>query len=175
MKHETKQKDLSNAWAWSRVEAMADGSLDGPDVERMRVAMQADAELRGAVERAGAITRALGRMPRERVPAGLLSRVLSVPAPRRPIWSWAAVPAAGLIAAVIGIALYEGQAFNGAPEPLEDPRLAAVQEFNIAMYYLQKSMAITNEEVEREVENGLLGSIAVSRRHLGNEQDETGG
>ncbi|HEX5421524.1 MAG TPA: hypothetical protein VFY39_16145, partial [Gammaproteobacteria bacterium] len=51
--------DLDSSWAWSQAEAMADGSLGGRERRRMRRHMQADPELRQAVNAARAVSIAL--------------------------------------------------------------------------------------------------------------------
>jgi hypothetical protein len=168
-----KQKDLNDAWAWARIEAMADGSLDCAARLRMHEAMRRDTDLDLAVSRAAAVRRGLRSMGGPPVPGGLLGRLLAVPSARHGrswSWSWAAVPASVAVAAVVAVMLY------GPRSADEEARLAAVQEFNVAMYYLQKSVAIANRKVEDEVGTGVYGAIAAGRNRLTDERDEeTGG
>jgi len=52
-----------------------------------------------------------------------------------------------------------------APQP-PDPRVAALEEFNIAMKYVRKSAAITGKEVTDRVGGGLRDALTVSGNTL---------
>lgn len=158
-------------WAWERIEALADGSLDAADRARMHEALRADPSLRAAVERARAVRSALHDLREARVPAGLLGRLLAAPFPprRRPTWVLIGAPAA-VAAMAIGIALFVSRP---APEP-EDAQTAAVRDFALAMQYLRESAARTNEEVGGIVGGGVLvalqaGHVAVANKDSENE------
>lgn len=173
-----KRMDIDNGWAWGRVEAMADGSLDGAERRRFEQAMENDAALEAAVERARSVRGALRRMSGAPLPAGMLRRLLAVRSRQSRAWStrswaWVAVPAAAAVVAVVVGALIVNR-----PPARPDPRLVAIQEFTIAMGYLQQSMAVASDEVEDQVGSGLLDAFVVSRNYLVNEQDsdkESGG
>jgi hypothetical protein len=72
-------KDLNSSWAWSQIEAMADGSLRGRERQRMRRHMEADPRLRRAVEDAREMRAALRGLPRARAPHGLLRKLMCIP------------------------------------------------------------------------------------------------
>jgi len=49
------EKSERSNWAWERIEALADDSLDAADRQRMNEALRADPALSAAVERARAV------------------------------------------------------------------------------------------------------------------------
>jgi hypothetical protein len=53
--------------------------------------------------------------------------------------------------------------------------MAALQDFETAMRYLQKSARITQDEVTNAVGSGLRDAVAVTRTAIAQETDETGG
>jgi hypothetical protein len=61
------------------------------------------------------------------------------------------------------------------PAPPDPQVVAAAQEFETAMRYLQKSARITQAHVESAVGTGLRDAFVVSRDALAQETDETGG
>jgi anti-sigma factor RsiW len=161
-------------WAWERIEALADGSLDAADRARMNEALRADPHLRAAVERARAVRTTLRDLRRAPVPAGLLWRLLAAPFParRRPNWLLIAAPAA-VAAVAIGVALF---VTRPAPQP-DAAQLAALRDLTVAMRYLRQSAVVTNEEVGGAVTAGLLdafraGHVAVDEQES---EDENGG
>ncbi|HEY5568361.1 MAG TPA: hypothetical protein VIM81_14120 [Gammaproteobacteria bacterium] len=167
--------DRHDEWAWERIEAMADGSLTRDDRRRMLEAMRADERLSAAVARARAVRVGLRDLGRAPVPAGLSARLVSVAGggvQRSTHWSWVAVPVAVAAVAVAAVALV----MRPAP-PSEDPRIAAVRDFTVAMTYLQKSAAYTGEEVTDAVSAGLLDALVAGRNSLFEEEsdDENGG
>src|SRR5690606_20267355 len=87
--------EIDVRWAWSRVEAAADGSLSRADMRRMRRAIEGDPGLEAAVERAMRLRAALRTLGREPVPASLTGRLLEIRRPGRDrasrgsVWSWA--------------------------------------------------------------------------------------
>jgi anti-sigma factor RsiW len=168
------EKPERSNWAWERIEALADDSLDAADRERMNEALRADSALSAAVERARAVRGALRDLPSSPVPAGLLGRLLAAPFParRRPNWLLIGAPAA-VAAIAIGVALYVSRP---APQP-DEAQLAAMRELVLAMRYLQRSAVITEEEVSGAVTAGLLdafraGHITVTEQES---EDEDGG
>ncbi|HXS79491.1 MAG TPA: hypothetical protein VN818_04360 [Gammaproteobacteria bacterium] len=167
------QKDLSEEWAWTQLEAWADGSLTGEGRARMDAAIAADSRLRAAADRAVAVHRALHAAPAIRMPGGLRRRLLAIPrrAPRaRRSYFIPALASAVAAAAIVATALWL------RPEPPVDPRVAAAtQDFETAMRYLQKSAVITQGHVESAVGTGLRDAFVVSRDALARETKETGG
>jgi ferric-dicitrate binding protein FerR (iron transport regulator) len=163
-----------SVWAWERIEALADGSLDEADRARMHETMREDARLCAAVERARAVRGALRDLRPPPVPAGLLGRLLNAPFPERRPRSWlvVAVPA-GIAAAAIAVALLVDRP---APPP-EDPQVAAMRDFALAMQYLRESAARTNEEVGGIVGGGVLAALEAGRVSVVNHEsdDENGG
>ena len=49
--------ELNGEWAWTQIESMADGSLEGIALERMQRALENDPRLRRAVARARSVHR----------------------------------------------------------------------------------------------------------------------
>jgi anti-sigma factor RsiW len=173
-----KQKDLDKDPALPGIEAMADGSLRGDQRRRMREAMLRDTALRAAVERASSVHAGLRQLRAAPVPAGLLRRLLAVPgtSPRRPVvWSWIALPVAGIAAAAAVTVLIVSR--PATETVADDQRQMAVRDFALAMTYLQKSAAHTGDEVTGIVGAGLLSAFTASRDSLLNEDsdDDNGG
>ena len=169
------QRELNEEWAWTQLEAWADGSLTGESRARMAAAIAADPRLMAAAERAVAVHRALGAAEPPAMPSGLRRRLLAIPnqAPRarRPFFMPALVSAAAA-AAIVAAALW----LRPEPAPPVDPRVAAAtQDFETAMRYLQKSAVITQGHVESAVGTGLRGAFTASRDALAKDTDKTGG
>jgi anti-sigma factor RsiW len=172
------QKDLKNEWARLQIEAYVDGSLDAEDRDRMQAAMADNAPLRASVERARAVHGELRRMAGRGTPRGLLWRLLAIPrsSPRPAAgrsWAWLAAPvmAAALVAAV---ALRLGG--PAAPlTPAPDARAAAVQEFALAMAYLQRSAEVTQRNVNGAVVFGFNEALTVGRDTVLEDESENGG
>jgi anti-sigma factor RsiW len=170
------QKDLSEEWAWTQLEAWADGSLTGESRARMAAAIAADPRLGAAAERAVAVHRALRAAPAVSMPRGLRSRLFAIPsqAPRaRRSYFVPALASAAVASAVIAAVLW----LNLQPtQPPPDPRVvAAAQDLETAMRYLQKSAVITQGHVESAVGTGLRDAFAASREALARETEKTGG
>ena len=166
-----KQTDLNKEWAWSQIEAMADDSLDGIDLRRMQAVMTDDDRLLAAVERARAMHLGLRQVAQAPIPPGMLWRLLGIAKVRSRRGFWIAAPVATAMAAVM-VAL-----FTTSPQtPPLDEQNVAVQEFTVAMAYLQRSLEFTNEEVTNVVSQGLRDAISVSRNALGDDEidNETG-
>lgn len=168
------QKDLHNEWAWSQIEAYADGSLDGAAHERMRAELANDARLRAAVERADAVRAALREIHSAPLPRGLRGKLWRIPGQRVMHWSWLAVPAAAAMATIAAIAIAP---LLTSPQVEPDPSVAALREFELAMTYVQKTAAITSQEVSGTVGGGVLDALRTSRQSLRNAESkqETGG
>ena len=170
------QRDLNEEWAWTQLEAWADGSLIGESRARMDAAIAADPRLRAAAERAVAVHRALRAAPALRMPRGLRRSLLAIPsrAPRarRPFFVPALASAAAAAAVVAGVLWLKPQ----PTEPPPDPRVvAAAQDLETAMRYLQKSAVITQGHVTSAVGTGLRDAFAASRDALARETEKTGG
>jgi anti-sigma factor RsiW len=169
------QKDLNEEWARTQLEAWADGSLTGESRARMDAAIAVDPRLRAAAERAVAVHRALQAASAVRMPGGLRSRLLAIPsrAPRgRRSFFIPAFASAAAAAAVVAVALWLRPE---TPEPVDPQVVAAAQNFETAMRYLQKSAVITQGHVESAVGTGLRDAYVVSRDALTRETDKTGG
>lgn len=164
-------RDLNREWARSQIEAWADGSLAGESLERMSTALAGDARLKAAAERAVAVRRALRASAAERMPGGLRRRLLAIPGAERRTTYWWALPAAAVAVAIVAVAVTLRPA---APPPI-DPRVAAVQDFELAMRYLRDSAALTRLEVSTTLGAGLQEALVTSRESLERATDETGG
>lgn len=164
-------RDLSEEWAWSQLEAWADGSLTGESRARMAAALVANPRLQAAAERAVAVRRALRASSRAPMPAALRWRLLAIPG--RSAWPRFALPVAAAAAiAVVAIAV---SLQPEAPPPLDAQQVAALQDLETAMRYLQKSAVITENEVTTALGSGLRDAIAASQAAIGQPTNETGG
>jgi len=172
------RKDLKNEWARLQIEAYVDGSLDAEDRDRMQAAMAGNAQLRESVERARAVHGQLRTLAGQGAPRALLWRLLAIPrsAPRPaagPSWAWVAAPVmAAALVAVVAIR-FGGPAAPVAPAP--DPRAAAVQEFALAMAYLQRSAEVTQRNVNGAVVFGFNEALTVGRDAVLEDESENGG
>jgi anti-sigma factor RsiW len=163
--------DLNEEWARTQLEAWADGSLTGSSRERMAAALAASPKLRAAAERAVAVYRALRESSSARMPARLRLKLLAIPG--RSAWpAFALSAAAALTVAVVAGSLWLRPA--GPPPPTAE-QLAAIQEFETAMRYLQRSARFTQNEVASHLGSGFRDAVAVSREALEPETNETGG
>lgn len=169
------QKDLNVEWARTQLEAWADGSLTGESRARMDAAIAADPRLSAAAERAVAVHRALHAPTAVRVPGGLRRRLLAIPsgAPRARRSFF--VPALASAAAAVGVVAAVLWLKPEPPTPVDPRVVAAAQDFETAMRYLQKSAVITQGHVTNAVGTGLRDAFAASRDALARDTDETGG
>jgi len=164
-------QDLNGEWAQSQLEAWADGSLTGANLERMNAALRSDARLRAAAERAVAVRRALRDPSGAPVSAGLRLRLLAIPArPGRAVWPRFALPVAAGVAA-LSVAVW----WQRPVEPTLDERVAAIADFELAMQYLHESARFTESEVTGAVGSGLQDAWALSRESLERSTKENGG
>ena len=171
--------ELNGEWAWTQIESMADGSLEGIALERMQRALENDPRLRRAVARARSVHRELGSL-RERGPShGFLLQLLRIPSPplhgtHRGVRIATALGALAIAATVAGVAVWIGS----TPAPLveTDPRTAAaMQQLELAVHYMRKSAAVTHEEVNAAVGYGLREALTVSRDSVRDRGQENGG
>jgi hypothetical protein len=104
------------------------------------------------------LLRELRRLAQVPVPAGLLRRLLAIPSDRKPAWRWLLAPAVPAAVAAIAIVLVARQ-----PLPEEDPSAVALQEFRVAMSYVQRGATVTNEELSNALQTGLREAYGISR------------
>jgi len=155
--------ELDRTWAESQIEAMADGSLSDDARRRMQAMMDRDPALAASVERAAALMQQLkGLKTRAPVPRGLGLRLWNMPAAeaksrRSMLW----MPA-GVLATAVMVTLGASLLLQ-APAPDQAERVAAVQDFTIAMAYLQKSTLMAQNQVNEAVGSSVLSALAVSR------------
>lgn len=168
------QRDLSEEWARTQLEARADGSLTGENRARMAAAIAADPLLAAAAERAIAVHRALRVSPSAAMPPGLRRRLFAIPGRSRTVKRTFWLPATASAAVAIAAVAVTVWLRPGAPEAA-DPRALAAQELELAMHYLQKSARITQVRVTSAVGTGLRDALAASREALAEDTDETGG
>ena len=168
------ERDLSKEWAWTQLEAWADGGLTGESRARMDAAIAADPRLKGAAERAIAVQRALRASPPAAMPPGLRRRLLAIPS-RAPHARSFALPAFASAAAAVAVVAGVLWLRPEAPPPVDPRVVAAAQDLETAMRYLQKSARITQGHVTNAVGTGLRDAFAASREALAQETDETGG
>lgn len=160
---------LETEWARSQIEAMADGSLGAAERARMVKALDRDPGLRAALDEAKAVLRGLEAFSLPKPPAGLRGRLLAAaPARRRrfaPVdfaWSGMAVTSAGVLATAV-IAFSFGSLAMRTPDIAEQ---AAMRDFGIAMAYLRQTAAMTRDEVNQQLGQGLVTAIEISTHTL---------
>jgi hypothetical protein len=139
----------------------------------MRAEMGRDPRLQDAVERASMLRRRLRRLSDEPVPLKATLALLRIPREASvERWSggglWAAATVTVVVLAVVLRVLWPEN-----PSPAQ--RIAAVQEFEVAMTYLQRSAALTRREVTEAVGNGLQEALNVGREALPEDESNTGG
>lgn len=164
--------ELDRTWAKSQIEAMADGSLPAEAERRMRILMNCDPEIREAVERARSLRLELRRLAHVRTPGGMLGRLWSIPsANRRHRTYWIPATAVATIAAVaLGSSLW---LTDRGPSAEDLARQEAMQDFTIAMMYLQKSALMARNEVNEAVGSGMLDAWTVTRDAIGQADDSS--
>jgi hypothetical protein len=169
------QRDLNEEWAFSQLEAWADGSLTGEARARLDAAIAADPLLAAAAERAVAVRRALRGSPRLPMPRGLRGRLLAIPrgSPRAQSFALPAFASVAAALAVVAGALWH----EPEPPPVTiDPRVVeAAEDLETAMRYLQMGAQITHAHVTSAVGTGLRDAFVASRNALAEETDENGG
>ena len=116
------------------------------------------------------LRRELRRLASPPVPPGLLRRLLSIPSDQEPAWRWALVAAVPIVAGLLIVGLVIRQ-----PETVEDPSVLAMQEFRLAMSYVNRSAVATNDELTDAFELGLREAYGISRGSvLGEERVDQG-
>jgi hypothetical protein len=164
--------DIENQWAWNRVEAMADHGLSPDEHGRMRDAMAVDPELDRAVQSAVALRHELRRLAHLPAPTALGRRLLAIPSGVPSPTAWlrlAATSAAGFAAAAaVAVAFFlwlRTEPGNGPPPEVAraSTEAQAVEDFVIAMTYLQKSATIANAEMTAAVGGSLNDALSASR------------
>ncbi len=154
--------ELDRTWAATQVEAMADGSLSPDARRRMRALMAEDPAIAAAVDRAQAVRRDLRTLAGRRPPPGQLRRLWMIPAADRPRDGyWVPATVLATVAAVaVGVSVLLGDA---GPTSEEIARDQAMQDFAIAMAYLQKSATMATNEVNEAVGYGVLDAWAIGQ------------
>jgi anti-sigma factor RsiW len=153
--------------AWRQIEAAAAGDLEQDERQRFEQAMREDPALNAAFERARGLRLAIGRVRSGPVPRRLLWRLLAIPGIRidyrgsRSTWRRFALPAVTAAATLI-VALIALRPLS----PERDSEEVAIQEFLIAMTYLQRSTAIAHSKVQGQVGSGFLEAMTASRDSL---------
>jgi hypothetical protein len=113
-------------------------------------------------------------------PPGLRRRLLAAGPVRKRFfvpaeftWSGVAVTGAGVLATAV-IAFSFGSLAMRTPDPAQQ---AAVRDFAIAMAYLRQTAALTRDEVNLQVGQGLVTAIEISTQTLATEVggDESNG
>jgi hypothetical protein len=156
--------ELDRTWAESQIEAMAEGSLSAEAEHRMLAAMDRDGALAQRVEQARALRQALRGLSGAPVPRGLWRRLWRIPTADRPRWGiW--MPA-GVLATAVVAALAISVLLNTQTPVPEDQAQAAVEDFAVAMAYLQKSAVMASNEMSETIGSGMAGALEMSRGML---------
>jgi len=154
--------ELDRAWARTQVEAMADRSLSPEAERRMRALMASDPELAAEVERAAMLRQSLRALVRRPAPKGQFRRLWQIPTADRPRAAyWAPASVLATVAAVaVAIGIFR---IGPGPSPDDLAREQAMQDFAIAMAYLQKSATMASNEVNEAVGIGVLDAWSIGR------------
>lgn len=157
--------ELDHRWATLQIEALADGSLSPEAERRMRDLIRDDPELARQLDAAVALRSRLRRLGRAPVPRGLAWRLWKIPsAGRRRSGFWLPVTA---LAGVASFALALGLLLYGqGPSEEELAREAAAQDFALVVAYLQKSVVVAREEVNKAVGTEMVNALEKSRRAI---------
>jgi hypothetical protein len=160
--------DLDDRWAWSQVEAMADGTLPRADEQRMRTAMAADVRLREAVALAATVRGELKRLARAPVPPSQRRRLLRIPSASPRAQSRRVrglVPAAALVGAAVAAIALTALLETPRTPPVASPeaQAQAVADFAVAMSYLRRSAEIASTDVTTAVRGALPGGRDTAR------------
>ena len=159
--------ELDKRWAKSQVEAMADDDLSAEAERRMRILMRIDPEIRSEVERARALRLELRALAKAPAPRGLMFRLWRIPSahrrPQRLVWK-PAMALAGIAAIGLTVAILNSPQ---GPTAEELAREAAIQDFTIAVAYLQKSVLMARNEVNAAVGSGMMEALETSRGAVG--------
>jgi hypothetical protein len=168
--------ELDHRWATLQIEALADGSLSPEAERRMRDLIRANPDLARQLEEALALRRQLRRLSRAPVPRGLGWKLWGIPSAgggRSGFWMPAtAVAGIASLALALGLLIY-----NQGPSEEELAREAAAQDFALVVAYLQKSVAVARDEVNKTVGSEMVNALEKSRRairRLGEDSDEEG-
>ncbi len=171
---------LETEWARSQVEAMADRSLTGADLARMERLLEADPSLRAELTEAEDVLSSLRAARLPAPPRGLLWRLWSqAPAAAGPktgragLWSGVPAMSAGVFATAAIVFLF-GTLVQRMPDPRQQ---AAIQDFAVAMNYLQRTAILARDEVGQQVGQGLATALSVSASTLAedNQDNDTNG
>lgn len=163
--------ELDHRWATLQIEALADGSLS-PDAERrMRDLIRSNPDLARQLERAIALRRKLRQLSRASVPRGMFWRLWRIPsAGRRRSGFWIpALAVAGIASFAIALGLL---VYTQGPTEEELAREAAAQDFAIVVAYLQKSVLVVRDEVNKTVGSEMVNALEKSRRAIRSSVDD---
>lgn len=156
-------------WAWSQVEAMADGSLKPAQRQRMRQAMALDPQLQHAVQSARGLLRRLWGEPRVASSWRALWRLWRIPGQASAdaaTWSdrgWPQWALATLVVAVVWVfALRPGLFPTQQDAQYLSQQQAALHDFDIAMSYMRKSAEISQRATGRSLGGGLSRALSLS-------------
>jgi anti-sigma factor RsiW len=163
--------ELDHRWATLQIEALADGSLSPEAERRMRELVRDNPDLARQLNQAIALRRELRRLVKAPVPRGLGWRLWNIPSTgRRPSGFWIpAVAAAGIasLALALGLLFYMQQ-----PSEEELAREKAAQDFALVVAYLQKSVEVARDEVNKTVSSEVVNALEKSRRAIRRSVDD---
>lgn len=164
--------ELDRRWATLQIEALADGSLSPEAERRMRNLISANPDLERQLEAAVELRNRLRRLGRAPAPRGLAWRLWKIPsAGRRRSGFW--LPATAL-AGVASFALALGLLFySTGPTEEELAREAAAQDFALVVAYLQKSVVVARDEVNKAVGAEMVNALEKSRRAIRREDGDS--
>jgi anti-sigma factor RsiW len=164
--------ELDHRWATLQIEALADGSLSPEAERRMRDLIRANPDLARQLEAAVALRRQLRRLARAPVPRGLAWRLWNIPSTgrRQSTWWIPATATAGIASLAIALGMLF---YSQGPTEEELAREAAAQDFAIVVAYLQKSVLVARDEVNKTVGSEIVNALEKSRRAIRRTVDDT--
>lgn len=160
-------------WAWGQVEAMADGTLDAAQSQRMQQAMALSPELQHAVKQSHRLLNDFGALTSPAPSSGLWRRLWAIPK-RRHLESesvpWWHQNRLGMVAAVMTVVIlavplvvYQQQASHARSEQLAQQQ--ALHDFQVAMMYVNKTARLSGRTTTQSMGGGLQHALSLSMNH----------
>ena len=170
---ESEITELEIEWARSQIESMADGDLEGVELERMQTVLARVPELRRQLQDAVNLLEDLQSISLSAPRRGFLFRLLTArQRSGRGIGQVSGV-FSGLSAPVFGVLSISAIAFafTSLTARMPDPAAeAAMRDFEVAMGYLRRSAVMAQDQVGQQVGYGLSVAMTLSTESLADRQ-----
>ncbi|MCG8463867.1 MAG: hypothetical protein MI750_03310 [Xanthomonadales bacterium] len=167
------EQQLLLEWAWGQVEAMADGTLDAAQSQRMQQAMALSPELQHAVKQSHRLLTDLDALSTPTPSSGLWRRLWVLPkrqhvaSEKIPWWQHNRL---GMVAAVmtvvvlaVPLVVYQQQASHARSEQLAQQQ--AMHDFQVAMLYVDKTARLSSRTTTQSLGGGIQHALSLSMNH----------